>query len=61
MLQGTPFLFEYFSVGAGIGSGFENTSKLKVVKYREAINGVNREGRKNILNRDDRMARNKIV
>ena len=46
MLQGTPFLFEYFSVGAGIGSGFENTSKLKVVKYREAINGVNREGQK---------------
>ena len=29
--------FELIQVGAGIGSGFENTNKLKVMNYKEAM------------------------
>jgi hypothetical protein len=31
--------FEYSNVGAGIGGGFEHTSELKPMKYKEANNG----------------------
>ena len=30
---------EFANVGAGIGGGFKNTSKLKVINYKEAVNG----------------------
>jgi hypothetical protein len=30
---------EYAAVGAGIGGGFENTNKLKVMKFDEALHG----------------------
>jgi hypothetical protein len=30
---------EFADVGAGIGGGFENTNKLKVMNYKEAVNG----------------------
>ncbi len=30
---------ELANVGAGIGGGFENTKELKVMNYKEAING----------------------
>jgi hypothetical protein len=33
-------LIEYVNVGAGIGGGFTNTLELKVMKYHEAINGL---------------------
>ena len=34
---------ELAAVGAGIGGGFLNTSELRVLKYKEAINGPDRE------------------
>ena len=30
---------EFANVGAGIGGGFENTKELKVMNYKEAVNG----------------------
>jgi hypothetical protein len=30
---------EFANVGAGVGGGFENTKELKVMNYKEAING----------------------
>jgi len=30
---------EFANIGAGIGDGFENTKELKVMNYKEAING----------------------
>jgi hypothetical protein len=30
---------EFDNVGAGVGGGFENTNKLKVMNYKEAVNG----------------------
>ena len=29
---------KYANVGAGVGGGFEHTSELKPVKYKQAIN-----------------------
>ena len=37
---------ENFGVGAGTGGGFETTTKLRVMKYNEAIYGPNRAARK---------------
>ena len=34
---------EYAHVGAGIGSGFANTNKLKVMKYKEAMRGPDKQ------------------
>ena len=34
---------EVESVGAGLGGGFTNTNELKVMKYREAVNGPDGE------------------
>jgi hypothetical protein len=31
---------EYINVGAGVGGGFTNTNELGVMKYHEAINGL---------------------
>ncbi len=30
---------DYINVGAGVGGGFTNTNKLRVMKYHEPING----------------------
>ena len=30
---------EFANIGAGVGGGFENTKELKVMNYKEAING----------------------
>ncbi len=30
---------EFANIGAGIGGGFDNTKELKVMNYKEAING----------------------
>ncbi len=30
---------EFANVGAGVGGGFENTKDLKVMNYKEAVNG----------------------
>jgi hypothetical protein len=30
---------EFANAGAGIGCGFKNTNKLKVMNYKEAVNG----------------------
>jgi hypothetical protein len=30
---------EFANVGAGIGGGFTNTKELKVINYKEAVNG----------------------
>ena len=30
---------EFANVGAGVGSGFENTKELKVMNYKEAVSG----------------------
>ena len=30
---------EFANVGAGVGGGFKNTKELKVMNYKEAING----------------------
>jgi hypothetical protein len=34
---------DFANVGAGIRGGFENTMELKPLKYKEAINGPDRE------------------
>jgi len=30
---------EFTNIGAGVGGGFENTYKLKVMNYKEAVDG----------------------
>ena len=32
-------LSEFANIGAGVGGGFENTKELKVMDYKEAVNG----------------------
>ena len=52
---------EIKSVGAGLGSDFTNTTELKVMKYREAVNGPDGESRKEeILNEHNRMLKNNV-
>ena len=34
---------EFLNIGAGIGCGFKNTSELKPMKYKAAINGPDGE------------------
>ena len=43
---------EYTNVGAGLGGGFENTAKLKSVKYRHAIKGPEAESWKVKIHND---------
>ena len=52
---------EVESVGAGLGGGFTNTNELKVMKYREAVNGPDGESwKEEILNEHDRMLKNNV-
>ena len=52
---------ELESVGANLGGGFTNTKELKVMKYREAINGPNGESwRENVFNDHTRMRKSEI-
>ena len=41
--KSASYFSEAMAVGAGTGGGFENTNKLKVMKYREAVNGPDGE------------------
>jgi len=52
---------ELAAVGAGIGGGFSNTSELRVIKYKEAINGPDREHwLKAIEEEHERMVKNNV-
>jgi len=52
---------ELAAVGAGIGGGFSNTSELRVLKYKEAINGPDREyWLKAIGEEHERMVKNNV-
>ena len=50
--------FELILVGAGLGGGFENTTELKVMNYKEAMKGKNKnEWIKEVGNEKDRFDR----
>ena len=50
--------FELLLVGAGLGGGFENTTELKVVNFKEAMKGRNKnEWIKEVGNEKDRFDR----
>jgi len=52
---------ELAAVGAGIGGVFSNTSELRVLKYKEAINGSDREDwLKAIGEEHERMVKNNV-
>ena len=52
---------EVESVGAGLGGGSTNTNELKVVRYREAVNGPAGESwKKEIVDEHNRMLKNKV-
>ncbi len=52
---------EYANVGVGPGGGFENTAKLKPMKYEQAIKGPDAEAWKvEIDNENDQMVKNKV-
>lgn len=53
-------IIEFANIGASIGRGFNNTSELKVMKYKEAINRQDGEAWKaEIDNEHDQMVQNK--
>ena len=50
---------EIADVGAGFGGGFDHTSKLKVMKFKEAMNGQDsNKWKEDIENRHTRMVMN---
>jgi hypothetical protein len=50
---------EFANIGAGIEGGFESTMELKLMKYKEGINGPDRKAwEKEIKNEHDRMVKN---
>ncbi len=52
---------EFANVGAGIGGGFKNTQELKVMNYKEAVNGPDGEQWKaEVKNEYQRMLANKV-
>jgi hypothetical protein len=52
---------ELANVGAGVGGGFENTKELKVMNYKEAINGPDgMHWQAEVENEYQRMAANKV-
>ena len=52
---------EIACVGAGIGGGFENTSELKVMKYKEAMETDERENwKKSVEEEHERMKKYKV-
>jgi hypothetical protein len=58
-LEDTDGEMEFANIGAGIGGGFENTMKLKPMKYKEAINGPDGKAwEKEIENEHDLMVKN---
>jgi hypothetical protein len=55
------FYLEIESVGAGLGGGFTNTNELKVMKYREAVNGPDGDSwKEEIINEHNRMLKNEV-
>jgi hypothetical protein len=58
-LEDTGGKMELANVGAGIGGGFENTMELRLMKYKEAINKLERKAwEKEIESEHDRMVKN---
>jgi hypothetical protein len=52
---------EYANVGAGVGGGFKNTKELKVMNYKEAINGPDGvRWKSEVENEYQRMVTNKV-
>ena len=52
---------EFNQVGAGVGGGFESTTELKPMKYREAMNGLDGAAwREEIENEHERMVKNNV-
>jgi hypothetical protein len=52
---------EFANVGAGVGGGFENTKELKVMNYKEAINGPDGvRWQAEVENEYQRMVANKV-
>ncbi len=52
---------EFANVGAGIGGGFKNTSKLKVINYKEAVNGPDgKRWKAEVENEYQQMLTNKV-
>ncbi len=52
---------EFANVGAGVGGRFENTNKLKVMNYKEAVNGPDSEHWKaEVENKYQQMFTNKV-
>jgi len=52
---------EFDNVGAGVGGGFENTKELKVMNYKEAINGPDgMRWQAEVENEYQRMVTNKV-
>jgi hypothetical protein len=52
---------EFANIGAGVGGGFKNTNKLKVMNYKEAVNGSDGERWKaEVENEYQQMLTNKV-
>jgi len=52
---------EFANVGAGVGGGFKNTKELKVMNYKEAINGPDGvRWQAEVENKHQRMVANKV-
>ena len=52
---------EFTNVGAGIGGGFKNTKELKVMNYKEAVNGPDgMHWQAEVENEYQRMVANKV-
>jgi hypothetical protein len=60
-LEETDVKMEFANGGAGIGGGFKNTMEVKPMKYKEVINGPDREAwTKEIENKHDQMVKNDV-
>ncbi len=54
-------MHEVAAVGAGIGGGFEDTSELRVMNYRQAMESTDAEGwKREIDNEHERMVRDEV-
>jgi hypothetical protein len=52
---------EFANVGAGVGGGFKKTNKLKVMNYKEAVNGSDgKQWKAEVENEYRQMLTNKV-
>jgi hypothetical protein len=52
---------EFANIGAGVGGGFENTKELKVMNYKEVVNGPDgMRWQAEVENKYQRMVTNKV-